>query len=147
MELATPVGHHDAGKPVGVGGQGLTGRNRVRGSSLCWEGAIFREPSLSLESSRIYCAEDPERNGSRFPLVLSSDFAFYLRKCHGVAFKLSKQVTDFNIQCAHAKSLQSLRLFVTPWTIAHQTPLSVGFSRQKYRSGLPCPPPGDLSDP
>ena len=31
-----------------------------------------------------------------------------------------------------------------PWTLAHRTPLSTGFSRQKYSSGLPCPPPGDL---
>ena len=40
-----------------------------------------------------------------------------------------------------------VRLFVTPWTVAHQAPLSVGFPRQEYRSGLPCPPPGDLPDP
>ena len=39
------------------------------------------------------------------------------------------------------------RLFATLWTVAHQTPLSVGFSRQEYWSGLPCPPPGDLPDP
>ena len=37
-----------------------------------------------------------------------------------------------------------VRLFVTPWTVAHQAPLSVGFSGQEYCSGLPCPPPGDL---
>ena len=38
-------------------------------------------------------------------------------------------------------------LFETPWTIALQAPLSMGFSRQKYWSGLPCPPPGDLPNP
>ena len=38
-------------------------------------------------------------------------------------------------------------LFVTPWTVAHQAPVSMGFSRQEYWSGLPCPPPGDLPDP
>ena len=38
-------------------------------------------------------------------------------------------------------------LFMTPWTVAHQVPLSMGFSRQEYQSGLPCPPPGDLPDP
>ena len=32
--------------------------------------------------------------------------------------------------------------FATPWTVAHQAPLSLGFSRQEYWSGLPCPPPG-----
>ena len=36
---------------------------------------------------------------------------------------------------------QSARLFVTPWTIAHKAPPSMGFSRQEYWSGLPCPPP------
>ena len=38
-------------------------------------------------------------------------------------------------------------LFVIPWTVAFQAPLSMGFSRQEYRSGLPFPPPGDLPDP
>ena len=40
-----------------------------------------------------------------------------------------------------------VQLFATPWPVAHQTPLSMGFSRQEYSSGLPCPPPGDLPDP
>ena len=35
---------------------------------------------------------------------------------------------------------------VSPWTVAHQAPLSMELSRQEYRSGLPCPPPGGLSD-
>ena len=39
-----------------------------------------------------------------------------------------------------------VRLFATPWTIAHQAPLSMRFSRQEYWSGLPFPPPGDLPD-
>ena len=34
-----------------------------------------------------------------------------------------------------------------PWTVAHQAPLSMGFSRQEYWSGLLCPPPGDLPNP
>ena len=37
--------------------------------------------------------------------------------------------------------------FATPWTIAYQGPLPVGFSRQDYWSGLPFPSPGDPSDP
>ena len=39
-----------------------------------------------------------------------------------------------------------VQLFATPWTVACQAPLSMGFSRQEYWSGLPCPPPGDLPD-
>ena len=42
---------------------------------------------------------------------------------------------------------KSLRLFATPWTVGHQAPLSMGFPRQKYCSGLPFPSPGDLLDP
>ena len=40
-----------------------------------------------------------------------------------------------------------VRLFATLWTVARQAPLSVGFSRQTYWSGLPCPSPGDLPNP
>ena len=47
----------------------------------------------------------------------------------------------------HAKLLQCVRLFATPWTVALQAPVSMEFSRQEYWSGLPCPPPGDLPDP
>ena len=36
---------------------------------------------------------------------------------------------------------------MTPWTVAHQAPLSMGFSKQEYWSGLPFPSPGDLPDP
>ena len=40
-----------------------------------------------------------------------------------------------------------VRLFATPWTVAHQTPPSMGFSRQEYWSQLPFPSPGDLLNP
>ena len=40
-----------------------------------------------------------------------------------------------------------VQLFVTSWTIVHQAPLSMGFSRQEHQSGLPCPPPVNLPDP
>ena len=42
--------------------------------------------------------------------------------------------------------LSHVWLFATPWTVAHQASLSMGFSRQDYWSVLPCPPPGDLPD-
>jgi len=42
--------------------------------------------------------------------------------------------------------LSRAQLFATLWTVAFRTPLSKGFSRQEYWSGLPCPPPGDLPD-
>ena len=40
-----------------------------------------------------------------------------------------------------------VQLFAPAWTVAHQAPLCMGFPRQEYWSGLPCPPPGDLHDP
>ena len=43
--------------------------------------------------------------------------------------------------------LSPVGLFATPWTAGPQAPLSMGFSRQEYWSGLPFPPPGDLSHP
>ena len=45
------------------------------------------------------------------------------------------------------KSLSRVRLFVTPWTIAHQAPPSMEFSREEYWGGLPLPSPGDLPNP
>ena len=42
--------------------------------------------------------------------------------------------------------LSHVPLFSTLWTVAQQAPLSMGSSRQEYRSGLLCPPPGDLPD-
>ena len=43
--------------------------------------------------------------------------------------------------------LSRVRLFATPWTVARQTPLSLGFPRQEYWSALAFPSPGDLSNP
>ena len=45
------------------------------------------------------------------------------------------------------KFAQSCLTLVTPWTVAHQAPLSMKFFRQEYWSGLPFPSPGDLPDP
>ena len=45
------------------------------------------------------------------------------------------------------KSLSCARLLETLWTVAYPAPLSMGFSRPEYWSGLPCPPPGDLPNP
>ena len=61
-----------------------------------------------------------------------------------------KNYIQFIIQtyiiCNHANA-QLLQSCLTPCTAAHQAPLSVGFSRQEYWSGLPCPPPGNCLNP
>ena len=75
--------------------------------------------------------------------------------------KLFTRLLDLNISFSYAwKTLPRLipRLvlfscsvvydsFITPWTVAHQAPLSTGFSKQEHWNGLPFPPPGDLPDP
>ena len=49
--------------------------------------------------------------------------------------------------CVVAQLLSCVILFMTPWTVACQVPLSMGFPRQQYWSGLPFPSPGALSEP
>ena len=77
----------------------------------------------------------------RHPTPISSHCPFFpspsplLLLVHFVAMKVK------------VKSLSRVRLFVTLWTVAHQAPLSMEFSRQEYWSGLPFPSPGDLPDP
>ena len=66
-----------------------------------------------------------------------------------VAFRKKnfKQEGTKLVLLSEVKSLSRVGLFATPWTIAYQAPLSMGFSRQEYWSGLPFPSPGDLPDP
>ena len=56
-------------------------------------------------------------------------------------------VSIHDIVCVRAKTFQVCLTLCDPVDVAHQAPLSMGFSRQEYRSGLSCPPPGDLPDP
>ena len=61
-----------------------------------------------------------------------------------------KEITIINTYRCNIKLVKLLghvRLFATPWTVAHQAPPSMGFSRQEYWSGWPFPSPGDLPDP
>ena len=58
------------------------------------------------------------------------------------------ECVDLDQTCVHILScFRRVQLSETIWTVAHQVPLSMGFSRQEYWSGLPCPPAGDLSNP
>ena len=55
---------------------------------------------------------------------------------------------SWNLQSLRkCSSLSHVQIFVTPWTVACQAPLSMEFSRQEYWSRLPFPPPGDLPNP
>ena len=49
--------------------------------------------------------------------------------------------------CCMLSCFSHVHILVTPWTVAHQVPLSMGFFRQEYWNGLPFPSPGHLPDP
>ena len=59
--------------------------------------------------------------------------------------KVSSQVASniMDVCVCVLSHFSHVQLLVTLWTLAHQVPLSMGFSRQEYWSGLPCPPPED----
>ena len=64
--------------------------------------------------------------------------------CSGSASSMCSSPPSFAKVLNHFSHVQ---LFVTPWTIAHQAPLSMGFPSEEYWSRLPWPPPGDLPNP
>ena len=55
-------------------------------------------------------------------------------------------LTHKHWMCCVLGCISRVQLFATLWTVAFPAPLSIGFSRQEYWSGCPCPPPGDLPD-
>ena len=70
---------------------------------------------------------------------VTNTFTFFMKEKGGNDYLMKKKVK--------VKLLSRIRLFATPWTVAHQAPPSMGFSRQEYWSGLPFPSPGNLPDP
>ena len=61
-------------------------------------------------------------------------------------FSISRIMSAANVLCALSRA-SVVSSFATLWSIACQAPLSMGFFRQEYWSGLPCAPPGDLPNP
>ena len=66
---------------------------------------------------------------------------------NGTISPLDNRVCVCVCVCVCVSRFSRVQLFVTVWTVAHQAPMSLGFSRPEYWSGLLCPPPGDLPDP
>ena len=62
---------------------------------------------------------------------------------HFLPYPLIVYNVNVNVN-VNVKSLSRVRLSATPWNVAYQVPLSMGFSRQEYWSGLPFPSPGNL---
>ena len=72
-----------------------------------------------------------------------------LLHCRGILYHLSHQGSPRILEWVKVKvkSLSRVRLFATPWTVAHKASLSIGFSREEYWSGLPFSSARDLPDP
>ena len=98
----------------------------------------------------------PSKKGPKGASVINRCHKTHLLLLCSYIFSVGKKINarvwgfleaDFNVrklQCMCAKSLSCVRCSVTPWTVAHQVPLFIGFSRQEYWGGLSCSPPGDL---
>ena len=79
----------------------------------------------------------------------------HMLKPHLSQKKINREFCNLLAHCLRARcklttlcqSLSRVQLFATPWTVSRQAPLSMGFSRQDYWNGLPCPLPGDLPNP
>ena len=73
----------------------------------------------------------------------------YLNNLFFIELLLNYAIVELRIAelCCTVLSLNCVWLFATPWTVARQAPLSMGFSRQEDWSGFPCPPPGESSQP
>ena len=87
---------------------------------------------------------------NNFDLYLSSAFLYFyffiFCTCSAEGLLISLLVNT-NIYYSEVKLLSHVQLFATPWTVAHQAPQSMEFSRQEYWSGVPFPSPGDLPNP
>ena len=97
-----------------------------------WKNAAAAAAAKSLQSCTTLCdPRDGSPPGSPVPGILQA------KTLEWVAISFSN-AGKWKVK---GKSLSRVRLFATPWTAAHQAPLSMGLSRQEYWSGLPLPSP------
>ena len=101
----------------------------------CWEADKLMLSSIILHPN------DVEQR-----LMLSIGFSLTKSKIVNVVL-LYSSLAHYLTYSRYKIVFNHVQLFATPWTVAHQAPLSVGFSRQEYWSRLPFPPRGDLPDP
>ena len=114
----------------------------------CFAIPFFRELNPGIEPSCVSCIADrffihwvtwePSLSPHQGPNPLSSPCLSWWHS------SLSVQASWKKVK---VKSLSRVRLLATPWTVAHQAPPSMEFSRQEYWSELPFPSPGDLPNP
>ena len=102
---------------------------------MSWELVYHSPPQLPPKPK----AQSPEWQWAHVPMS-SAEEDHRLRSSVGLDTQRKKERK-------RSHSVGCIRLFATPWTVAHQAPLSMGFSRQDYWSGLRFHSPGDLPDP
>ena len=102
---------------------------------ISWVLTMFQALCQSLGLTHIIC-----HNNAKRKLLLLLHFAYEKTETQGEMLNHLPKFTQ--LMCV----LRGVRLFVTPWTGACQAPLSIGFSRQRYWSGLTFPSPEDLPD-
>ena len=116
-------------------------RGRIR---LSWHNQPPRCPPMTLTSSYSPSGEVPSWTvpaWSLWPIEYSGiNSVWFTRPDH-------KRLLTLEEAGGGGLVTKPCLTLATPWTVARQTPLSVGFSRQEYWSGLPCPSPGDLPNP
>ena len=107
---------------------------------------------LATKQQQIFCFLIWELIVQVFNVIVTEQYIYYM--CifiHMFSIKMflnEKEIYRTAIrECVCTQTLQSCLTFVTPWMVARQTPLSLGFSKQEYWSGLPFPPPGYFPDP
>ena len=126
---------------VSWGPTGKEGRDTFKGSCPTWEGGQPQGMNNSLQTFPSLTAPAPPQGHNHGVSMLTSP----IRLQQIQDYPNSPQSRGKN--CTNQGCAKSLQSCPTPWTAAHQAPLSMGFSRQGYWSGLPCPPPWDLPDP
>ena len=117
-------------------------------------------PAPSALTACVHSTHDPtgsskETNIIPFPRFISFSldhtaiwyFCLFIDCLHQKLFLQRRGYIFWHIHECMPSHFSPVRLFPTPWTVAHQAPLSVGFSRQEYWSGQPLPSPGDLPNP
>ena len=117
------------------------------------------EPSLT-SISLSHCISNPSTNAVSSTVKTNPESNHFPHRHHflpapslhhlpaGLCFWLCRAACGILVPSACVLGcFHPVRLFATPWAVARQAPLSVGFSRQECWSGLSCPPPGDLPHP
>ena len=92
------------------------------------------------EFRRTWCCKNGSVHGSH-------RFLTARRNIHGYYQATNQLTTNIHCACCMLSCFSCVRVFASPWIVARQAPLSMGFSRQEYGGGLPFPPPGHLPDP